>query len=65
MQKRETDYMATHERGDENVNINIQTTYSQKIREQYLEDTLNIIENNNNFYRFFESYGERLKRIQS
>ena len=26
---------------------------------------LNIIENNNNFYRFFESYGERLKRIQS
>ena len=48
---------------DENEASNMQAIYQKDIKNRYLDDTLNVIENKNNFYRFFESYGERLKRI--
>ena len=56
--------METHSREDEDATINKELTTSERVRAERLEPLLKSIDDKDSYYRFFENYGERLKRIE-
>lgn len=61
---REKTYMDTHERSQEDSKLNKEMTQSERVRLERLEPLLSQIDDKDSYYRFFENYGERLKRIE-
>lgn len=61
---KEDTHIDTHQRSQENLTLNKEMTHSQKVRQERLEPLLEQINDKDSYYRFFENYGERLKRIE-
>lgn len=56
--------METHDRAEEDSKLNKEMTQSERVRLERLEPLLAQIDDKDSYYRFFENYGERLKRIE-
>lgn len=56
--------MESHQREDEDSQLNKEMTQSERVRLERLEPILSQVDDKDSYYRFFENYGERLKRIE-